>query len=137
VLAPIVRVGEPGFVFTVTGKKGMQGFSKFKAHLDELMIAELRKAAAERGEDPERITLARWTIHDLRRTARSLMTQAGVAPDHAERCLGHVITGVRGVYDRHDYNCEKRAAFEALAARLDLILNPRPNVVQLRTTNAG
>jgi integrase len=78
--------------------------------------------------------LARWTIHDLRRTARSLMTQAGVAPDHAERALGHVIAGMRGVYDRHDYHAEKRAAFEALAARLDLILNPRANVVPLRPT---
>jgi hypothetical protein len=65
------------------------------------------------------------------------MTQAGVAPDHAERALGHVIVGVRGVYDRHDYHAEKRAAFEALAARLDLILNPQPNVVQLRSGKMG
>jgi hypothetical protein len=63
-----------------------------------------------------------WTIHDLRRTARSLMSQAGVAPDHAERALGHVIGGVRGVYDRHAYRKEKRQAFEALAARIDHIL---------------
>jgi hypothetical protein len=55
------------------------------------------------------------------------MTQAGVPPDHAERALDHVIAGVRGVC--HDYHAEKRAAFEALAARLDMILNPRPNVV--------
>jgi hypothetical protein len=33
----------------------------------------------------------------LRRTARALMTRAGIAPDHAERALGHVIGGVRGV----------------------------------------
>jgi integrase len=90
-------------------------------------------SAAERGDDPERVTLARWTIHDLRRTARSLMTQAGVAPDHAERALGHVIIGVRGVYDRHDYHAEKRAAFEALSARLAQILDPQANVVQLRS----
>jgi integrase len=56
-----------------------------------------------------------WRLHDLRRTARSLMSRAGVAPDIAERCLGHVIPGVRGVYDRHEYLEEKRAAFEALA----------------------
>src|SRR5262249_26268078 len=40
-----------------------------------------------------------WTLHDLRRTARTLMSRAGVAADIAERCLGHVIGGVRGVYD--------------------------------------
>jgi hypothetical protein len=33
------------------------------------------------------------------------------------------------VYDQHDYHAEKRAASEALAARLDLILQPAPNVV--------
>jgi hypothetical protein len=41
------------------------------------------------------------------------------------------------VYDRHDYHAEKRAAFEALAARLDLILNPQPNVVQWADRGAG
>ena len=59
-----------------------------------------------------------WTIHDLRRTARSLMSRAGVPTDHAEMCLGHVLTGVRGVYDRHAYFAEKAAAFEKLAAEI-------------------
>ena len=53
------------------------------------------------------------------------MPRAGVEPDHAERALGHVIPGVRGVYDRAGYRDEKRRAFEAVAARLDVILNPR------------
>jgi integrase len=35
-----------------------------------------------------------WTIHDLRRTARSLMSDADIRPDIAERVLGHAITGV-------------------------------------------
>jgi hypothetical protein len=38
--------------------------------------------------------------------------------DHAERCLGHAIGGVRGVYDRHEYYDEKKAAFEALAKQI-------------------
>ena len=74
-----------------------------------------------------------WTIHDLRRTARSLMSRAGVQPDHAERCLGHVVTGIRGTYDRHAFRDEKLAAFEALAALVDRIVNPADNVVQMRT----
>jgi integrase len=56
-----------------------------------------------------------WRLHDLRRTARSLMSRAGVAPDIAERCLAHVMPGVRGVHDRYAYHSEKKAAFEALA----------------------
>jgi integrase len=121
-----------GLVFTTTGDTAIGGFSKFKKHLDGLMLAELRQRAVERGDDPEKITLERWTIHDLRRTARSLMTRAGVSPDHAERALGHVIGGVRGVYDRHGFFEEKRQAFEVLAAQIERILNPQPNVVPMR-----
>ena len=49
-------------------------------------------------------------------------------------CLGHVIAGVRGVYDRHQYLQEKREAFEALASIINSILNPsKPsNVRKLR-----
>jgi integrase len=74
-----------------------------------------------------------WRLHDLRRTARSLMSRAGVSTDHAERCLGHVIGGVRGVYDRHEYFEEKKRAFEALAALIERIINSQPNVVTLRS----
>jgi integrase len=72
-----------------------------------------------------------WTLHDLRRTARSLMSRAGVPTDHAERCLGHVIGGVRGTYDRHEYHDEKRRAFEALAAQIERIVDPQENVVPI------
>jgi integrase len=72
-----------------------------------------------------------WVLHDLRRTARSLMSRAGVPSDHAERCLGHVIGGVRGTYDRHAYYDEKAQAYEALAAQVDRIINPRDNVASL------
>jgi integrase len=73
-----------------------------------------------------------WTLHDLRRTARSLMSRAGVPTDHAERCLGHVIGGVRGTYDRHEYHDEKRKAFDALASLVARIVEPQANVVPLR-----
>jgi hypothetical protein len=59
------------------------------------------------------------------------MSRAGIPSDHAERCLGHVIGGVRGVYDRHEFHVEKKQAFEALAALIDRIVNPKSNVVQL------
>jgi hypothetical protein len=60
------------------------------------------------------------------------MSRAGVNPDIAERCLGHVIGGVRGVYDRHQYIEEMRHSFEALAAQIERIINPPgDNVVAL------
>jgi integrase len=80
------------------GKTCFSGYSKAKAKLDR-----------ESG-------VKEWTPHDLRRTARTLMSRAGVSSDHAEMCLGHVLTGVRGTYDRHAYHAEKAAAYEKLAA---------------------
>jgi integrase len=73
-----------------------------------------------------------WVIHDLRRTARSLMSRARIKPHISERVLGHAIVGVESVYDRHSYSDEKAEALEALAALVDRILNPSENVVPLR-----
>ena len=65
-----------------------------------------------------------WVIHDLRRTARSLMSRAGVGNDIAERVLGHRIAGVQGIYNRHDYEDEKADALRRLAALIDKIVHP-------------
>ena len=62
-----------------------------------------------------------WTAHDLRRTARSLLSRAGVRPDIAERVLGHAIAGVEGVYDRHLYDTEKAEALAKLAALVERV----------------
>jgi integrase len=115
ILAERPRIAGCPFVFTSDGRKALGGFSRRKREFD---------AACG---------VADWTIHDLRRTARSLMSRAGVSPDHAERCLGHVIGGVRETYDRHAYHTEKLQAFEALAAQIERIVNPpQGDVVPLR-----
>lgn len=79
-----------------------------------------------------------WRPHDLRRTMRTGLAAAGVRPDIAEIATGHVIPGMRGVYDRHGYEAERRAALEAWEARLLRILAgqdpaalPGDNVVQI------
>ena len=77
-------------------------------------------------EFDQAVPLPHWTLHDLRRTARSLLSRAGVSPDVAERCLAHAIGGVRGVYDRHAYLEEKRAAFDALAKLVAEIVGAKP-----------
>ena len=79
--------------------------------------------------------MPRWVLHDLRRTARSLLSRTGVRPDISERVLGHAIPGVEGVYDRHSYNDEKAEALARLAALMELIINPpADNVVPFRTS---
>ena len=115
-LASLPRVEGCPYVFTITGRAPIAGFSRFKKEFDE--------ACGVSG----------WTLHDLRRTARSLLSRAGVSPDTAERCLGHKLTGVRGTYDRHTYHAEMLHGFTALAALIDRIVNPPADIVTpLRT----
>jgi integrase len=103
VLAEIPRIEGCEFVFTTDGRAPISGFSTFKLKFD---IA---------------CGVKDWRLHDLRRSARSLLSRAGVNSDIAERCLGHAIAGVRGVYDRHRYLDEMRAAFEALVIQIDAV----------------
>lgn len=126
VLAALPPIEDCNLLFTTDGKTPISGFSKFKRSFDNSVLTELRKL------DPEAKPLPNWTLHDLRRTARSLMSQAGVPSDHAERALGHAMEGVRGIYDRFAYREEKRQAFEALASLIERIVDPQPNVVTMR-----
>jgi integrase len=115
ILAERPRIVGCPFVFTSNGRNALDGFSRHKQKFD---------AACG---------ITDWRLHDLRRTARSLMSRASVSPDHAEQCLGHVLPGVRGVYDRHSFHTEKLRAFEALAAQIERIVNPpQGDVVPLR-----
>ena len=56
-----------------------------------------------------------FTIHDMRRTAKTLLASLGVQPHISERCLNHKIKGVEGVYDGYDYFDERKAALNALS----------------------
>lgn len=64
-----------------------------------------------------------FTVHDLRRTARTHLAELGIDPVVAERCLNHKIGGVEGIYNRHDYFNERRDALNKWAALLDALDN--------------
>jgi integrase len=102
------------YVFSPDGARPLTGYSGFKRQFD---------AACG---------ISGWFLHDLRRSARSLMSRAGVPDGHAERCLGHAVgSSVARVYDRHRYVDEMRAAYEALAALIERIVDPSDNVIEL------
>ena len=115
------------YVFPSRAKTPYSGFGKSKAKLDKAVFAVMKKQA-RKGAKVE--PMPNWTLHDLRRTAKTLMVRAGVRPDISERVLGHVIAGVEGTYDRHSYEDEKRDALEKLAEMVERILNPLPSNVQ-------
>jgi integrase len=112
-LSKVPKLAGTDFVFSIDGQSALGGFTRRKKVLDQ--------ASGVTG----------WTLHDLRRTARSLMSRAGAPSEHAERCLGHVISGVEGVYDRHSYRDEMLIAYEKLAALIGQIVDPQPNIVAM------
>jgi integrase len=107
--------------YHVTEDKGNGPFNSFSQRKDEL--------------DAKLPDMEPWVLHDLRRTARTLMAKAGIADNIAERVLGHAILGVHGVYNRHAYLTEKADALNRLATLIERILNPpEPNVIAIPTS---
>ena len=72
-----------------------------------------------------------FTLHDLRRTARTQLAELGIRSEVAERCLNHKLGGVEGTYNRHDYFKERREALSAWAALLGELEQGRTKVVPL------
>ena len=110
------------YVLTTTGEAPVSGFSRAKRGLDAAMLAIARQEATERSEDPVKVTMAPWRLHDLRRTAASGMAALGQPVHVVEAVLNHrsgTIRGVAAVYNRHDYLEEKRRALSAWANLLD------------------
>ena len=129
VLAEVPRWALTGeFVFTTTaGRRPVSGFSRAKARTDRIAA----EVAAERGVEPPEP----WGLHDLRRTARTLLARVGVSDEVAERCIGHV-GGSRLLltYNRHKYESEMADAFERLASEVQRIAEGRAGaeIVALR-----
>jgi hypothetical protein len=157
ILENLDQVDESELIFTTNGATPFSGFSKSKSRLDANMLAKLRDIAAARNdkvmlanlievsklleaarkgnkEARQNLMRAWWRLHDLRRTAKTLMMRAGVRPDISERVLGHVIGGVEGVYDRYEYLVEKRDALSKLAEIVPEIVTQKPdgNILRLR-----
>ena len=84
-------------------------------HISESTLS-VAMSKVEHGLEP-------FTIHDLRRTAKTLLGSLGVKPHVSERCLNHKIKGVEGVYDGYDYFEERKAALQALSDLLVQIEN--------------
>jgi integrase len=101
------------------GSRPFQGWSRQKRLLDK----HINRIRAARG-DPE---MRDWRLHDLRRTARTWMSRAGVDTDIAERILAHAKESVRAVYDVYEYLDEKRDGLLRLEAYILEVLSNRAN----------
>jgi len=64
-------------------------------------------------------TINHFTVHDLRRTAKTKLQEMGIDEFISERCLNHSISGVAGTYGRHDFFNERKEALQLWANYLD------------------
>jgi integrase len=65
--------------------------------------------------------LDHFTVHDLRRTMRSRLSEIGVDFATAERCLNHKLPGMGEIYDQHDFIDARRIALQRYADVLDAL----------------
>ena len=63
-----------------------------------------------------------FTIHDLRRTASTLLHENGWPSDVVEKALNHTIGGVRGVYNRAEYEPQRRDMLQFWADYVEQLL---------------
>ena len=113
ILDALPRFDSNPFIFTGRGQRHMSASGTFKAKFDAKLPCDMPP----------------WRLHDLRRTARSLMSRAKVSSKDAERVMGHSLPDVEGTYDRYEYFDEKSDALQRLASLIDGIVHPRADVI--------
>ncbi|RVD74172.1 MAG: DUF4102 domain-containing protein [Mesorhizobium sp.] len=108
------------YVFTTTAATPFSGFSNGKKALDKHC-----------GEP----ALPEWHLHDLRRTCATELAKLGIKQEVTEAILNHKtgkVSGVAAIYNRYEYQDEKRQALEKWAIRVQAIV--AENVELLRKT---
>jgi integrase len=113
VLERIPRLASSTLLFPVRSKKGawttMSGYGQ--------MLAKLQTESGT----------SNWTIYDLRRTYRSMLSDLGFDQDLCERMIAHSRGSLVERYDRSTRWPERVAAAEALAARMIQIVDNSPD----------
>ncbi len=105
-----------GPVVTLRGTVSITCYSQAKRKLDA-EVEKVRKDA-----DP----LEPWRVHDIRRTVATGLQRLGIRFEVTEAVLNHVSGakgGVAGIYQRHDWKDEKRAALSAWALHVERLIS--------------
>ncbi|MEL5849894.1 MAG: integrase arm-type DNA-binding domain-containing protein [Candidatus Igneacidithiobacillus chanchocoensis] len=106
ILEGVPRIKDVDLVFSTTGETPVSGWSRAKGQLDSL--------SGVKG----------WRIHDLRRTVATGLQRLGIRLEVIEAVLGHIggsRSGVVGVYQRHAFDDEKRAALVAWGRHVEQV----------------
>jgi integrase len=109
ILETVPRLNSTDLLFPsrVSDERPISGWSKYKKDLDSYS------------------TVKGYTLHDLRRTFRTIHGEIGTLSSVGERLINHaaaVTTDVELIYDRHTYIKEMRVAIESFDAHLSTVL---------------
>ena len=111
------------------GDTPISGHSRAKRRLDAAII-KVNDGQA----------LKEFVVHDLRRSFATGLQRLGVAMEVTEKCLNHLgesFAGIRGVYQRHDFQKEMRSALERWANHVEALTaeetKETSNVIELAT----
>ena len=112
------------------GSGGFGGWSKAKSEMDARIAGSRKVAGIKQPMSP-------WTLHDLRRSFVTHISEHGFAQPHVvEAIVNHVSgakAGVAGVYNRAAYAADKRQALELWGAHVAaLVAGTTSNVVSMR-----
>jgi integrase len=120
ILKALPRIAGGDFVLTLNGRNPIRGTPLIKRRIDRLAPP-----------------MPPWVLHDIRRTVASGMARLGINLPVVEKLLNHVsgsFAGIVGVYQRHSFADEKRAAMQTWARHVDAIVGGETaaNVVSLK-----
>jgi integrase len=122
IIGTLPKFDDCSYAVTTNGKTPVDSDTYVRNKLDAAIVAAGHKPIKD------------WRPHDIRRTVRTNLSKLGIPSDIGERVMGHVIGGVRGVYDRHSFNDEKRRALTAWEGYLSRVIGRTSgdNVLTLR-----
>ena len=122
-LKALPRFSRGSYLFSTTGGEKPTLFANFYSRrLAARMLRTLKALARHRGDDPAKVELPPFVMHDLRRAIRSTLPRLRVLTEISERVIGHAQPVLHGVYDKYEYADEKREALERWNAELRRIV---------------
>lgn len=78
-----------------------------------------------------------FTVHDLRRTASTLLHESGFVSDWIEKCLAHEQRGVRAVYNKAEHAGPRRVMLQAWADMIDAYCRGADSKAIVRTARVA
>lgn len=117
-----------GWLFPAKGRDGVLRQAQQKT-IQEAVFGRQPYCTYSPERPRSRLPVTHWAPHDLRRTVRTLLASMGCPREIGEVVLGHMITGVAGIYDRHGYDEERKVWLSKLSDRLEVLASTYPEQV--------